>query len=243
MRTVEREELLQQLADLVVTTLRPHPVRIAIDGVDGAGKSTLADELGRVIAGQGRPVIRASIDGFHRPRKDRYRRGTDSPQGYYLDSFDYDALISALLAPLGPDGNRRFRRATFDYRSDAPVQAPVETAPPNAILLFDGVFLMRHELNGHWDLRIFIQAEFDEVMRRAVRRDRALFVSEATARERYEKRYFPGQRIYLQAARPLELADVVVENTKLTRPRLLIRLSPNSPTTTHHHSPNGGIPS
>jgi hypothetical protein len=40
-------------------------VRVAIDGVDGVGKTTLADELVAPLQLLGRDVIRASIDGFH----------------------------------------------------------------------------------------------------------------------------------------------------------------------------------
>ena len=69
-------------------------------------------------------MIRASIDGFHNPRAERYRRGVASAEGYFLDSFDYAELKSALLEPLGPSGGRRFRRAVFDFRSDRPVNAP-----------------------------------------------------------------------------------------------------------------------
>jgi len=49
-------------------------VRTAIDGPDAAGKTTLADELAVALRERGRDVIRASIDGFHRPRRERYRR-------------------------------------------------------------------------------------------------------------------------------------------------------------------------
>src|ERR671936_3199905 len=82
----------EELANRIETVRRPHPVRVAIDGVDAAGKTTLADELAAVLRGRGREVIRASIDGFLRPRAERYRRGELSPEGYYHDSFDYAAL-------------------------------------------------------------------------------------------------------------------------------------------------------
>jgi uridine kinase len=39
-----------------------HPdrrIRVAIDGVDGAGKTTLADALAPLVIANGRPVIRA----------------------------------------------------------------------------------------------------------------------------------------------------------------------------------------
>ena len=71
-----REQALHQLADILVS--RPHssPLRVAIDGIDAAGKTTLADKLAPLIEAQGRPVIRASIDGFHRLRSLRYRPGS-----------------------------------------------------------------------------------------------------------------------------------------------------------------------
>jgi uridine kinase len=53
----------------MATALAPDRiVRVAIDGVDGAGKTTFANELAEVVGGLGRPVIRASVDGFHNPR-------------------------------------------------------------------------------------------------------------------------------------------------------------------------------
>ncbi len=50
-------------------------VRVAIDGVDGAGKTTFADELAQALTAAGRVTIRATVDGFHHARAHRYRRG------------------------------------------------------------------------------------------------------------------------------------------------------------------------
>src|SRR5262245_44831250 len=94
-----RAALLARLADLVAAVRVPHTVRVAIDGVDAAGKTTLAGELDPLLVERGRPVIRASVDGFHRPRSERHRLGPTSPEGYYRDAFDYDALRRELLDP------------------------------------------------------------------------------------------------------------------------------------------------
>ena len=40
----ERQNLVRNLASRIVEVVRPHPIRVAIDGVDAAGKTTLADE-------------------------------------------------------------------------------------------------------------------------------------------------------------------------------------------------------
>jgi uridine kinase len=164
------------------------------------------------LRARGRDVIRASIDGFHRPRAERYGRGEDSPVGYYEDSFDYDALRHALLDPLGPGGSRKFRRAVFDFRADAPRRSPGEVARADAVVVFDGVFLLRPELRELWDLGIFVSVGFEEALRRAVERDAALFGSAAEVERRYRTRYIPGQTLYFAAARPAEAADLVVKS-------------------------------
>jgi len=217
-----RGDLLEQLADLITTVKRPHPVRVGVDGISAAGKTTLADELIEPIERRGHPVIRASVDSFHRPRSERYRRGVDSPVGYYLDSFDYDALCTKLLIPLGPGGSRSYRTRVFDSYTDSPIDAPQHNAPENAVLLVDGVFLFRPELNFHWDFRIFVHIDFEEAIRRACERDLSLLGSVEAIRDRYYKKYFPGERMYLDSVRPAELADVIVENSVPELPLVVV---------------------
>ena len=135
-----RHVQLQRIAAQIAEVRRGHTVRVAIDGVDGAGKTTLADELAPLLVRMGRPVIRASVDGFHHPRATRYRRGRLSPEGFFYDSYDLDALTSKLLEPLGPDGNGLYRHAVFDWRTDRPVDDVAQCAPKDAILLLDGIF-------------------------------------------------------------------------------------------------------
>lgn len=219
-----RREALDELAALIATRVCAHPLRVAIDGVDASGKTTLANELAPLLAGRGRPVIRASIDGFHRSRDERYRRGADSPEGYYHDSFNYPALRERLLLPLGPGGSRRYCHAVFDVRADRPLSATEETASEDAMLLFDGVFLLRPALDDLWEYRVYVDAPFEVTLARAIQRDVALFGSAEVVSARYRQRYIPGQRLYLQEAHPRERADVVVENADSTHPKLVVRL-------------------
>ncbi|MBA3717273.1 MAG: hypothetical protein H0W87_03475 [Actinobacteria bacterium] len=54
----------------------------------------------------------------------------------------------------------------------------------------------------------------DEAIRRGIARD-------GTETEGlYQRRYAPGQRLYLEAVRPAELADVIVDNSDPERPVL-----------------------
>ena len=214
-----------------------HPARVAIGGVDAAGKTTFADELVGPIEELGRHVIRASLDGFHRPRAERYRRGTDSPEGYYHDSFDYASLRDELLSDasdsrlkreqqLGPGGSLRYRTATFDFRTDDFLYMPLQAAPSNAVLLFDGIFLLRPELNDLWDFRIFLDVGFEVSVERAVERNAEGMESKEALRERFEQRYVPGQRLYLESMKPQTLADAVVDMSDLCNLDLILIKGP-----------------
>ena len=223
-----RQSVLRQLADLICEIDLPHPMRIAIDGVDASGKTVLANELVPLIKEHSRPVIRASVDGFHNPRDQRYQRGPDSPVGYYLDSFDNEAITRELLIPLGPEGNRYYRRAVFDYRVNAPSHEPRQKAPDNAILLFDGVFLLRSALYKYWDYSIFVDVDFGVSVPRAVERDVIQSRGQLEAdgvREKYHLRYVPGQEIYLREVNPKAVANLILVNNDLESPRVIVNFS------------------
>ena len=213
-----RDELLRRLAEAVGSVTIAHPTRVAVDGPPAAGKTTLADELAVVLRPRGRDVIRASIEGFLLPRSQRYRRGEHSAEACYHDSFDYDALHRLLLDPLGPGGDRRFQQAVYDYATDTALSPPVATAPAHAVLLFDGVFLLRPELTDRWDLRIFVSAAFEETLDRARTRDQALFGSATEVERRHCNRYTPAQRLYFDTARPTDHADIIVHNDEPQQP-------------------------
>jgi len=220
--TPGRSRLVQELADRVVALDLGHPIRLAIDGVDAAGKTTLANELVAPLYSRGRFVIRAGIDGFHYPRARRYQRGRTSPEGYFHDSFNLDALIGHLLLPLGPGGTCSIRRAVFDYRIDSPIDVLEEVAPTNAILVFDGVFLQRSELRAHWDATIYVDVPFVISVKRAAQRDG--WPPSVDAPE--NRRYVEGQRIYMRECDPMAIASVVIDNSDLSAPTIRVLRAP-----------------
>jgi uridine kinase len=216
-----RSELLAYLAQMINAVDRPHPLRVAIDGIDASGKTSLANELVEPLQSLKRTSIRASLDGFHNPRSIRYRRGPDSPLGYFEDAFDYTRLQNALLQPLGPDGSRCYRTAIFDYLTDQALHLPWMTAGSQDILLFDGIFLLRPELASIWDFSIFLDVNFEMALQRAFQRDLPLFASPHAILNRYQKRYFPAQQHYLQVHTPVSRANVVIDNNDPAHPFII----------------------
>jgi uridine kinase len=218
-----RGELLDLLAGAIESAATSHPLRVAVDGPPAAGKTTLADELAVLLRARGREVIRATTESFHLPREERYRHGEFSPEANYHDSFDYDTLRRVLLDPLGPDGDRRYQHAVYDIHTDTMLSPPVTTAPADAVLLLDGVFLLRPELIDRWDLSIFVSAPFEQIVERARIRDLALLGTAAEVERRFHTRYIPAQELYFATARPADHADIIVQNDEPRRPAWEIR--------------------
>ena len=217
---MNRQQTLSDVAERITQINLTHPTRVAIDGVDAAGKTILADELARIIEST-RPVIRASVDGFHNPKQVRYQRGEGSSEGYYRDSFNYQKLIEVLLAPLGPAGTRRYHSVIFDYRTDHKVDQHPAIADARSVLLFDGVFLHRPELREYWDYTVFLDVDFETTLARAERRNAARAfeekpeLSSEEVRSRYEQRYILGQKLYLSECTPRARANAVINNSNL----------------------------
>lgn len=209
--------MLGRLAEAVGSVTVAHPVRVAVDGAPAAGKTTLADELAVVLRAQGRDVIRASIDDFLFPRSRRYPRGEYSAEGCYFDTHDYHALNRVLLDPLGPGGDRRFQPAVYDHGADTVLSPPVTTSPAGAVLIFDGVFLLRPELIDRWDLRVFVSAKLEKTVERAVIRERRVS-SRAEVERRWRERYIPSQQLYFARVRPADHADIIVHNDDPRQP-------------------------
>jgi len=144
----ERSCLLRRVAELVPTSTGKDCVRVGIDGVDGSDKTVFADELADVLKISGRGVVRISVDDFHNVSAVRYRRGRSSPEGFWLDSFNYTRLRADVLEPLGPGGSRRYRSTAHDLASDRVLTPAHKVAPAGSVVVVDGLFLHRDELVG-----------------------------------------------------------------------------------------------
>jgi uridine kinase len=220
---VTRALILDELADRIASVSLGRPVRIAIDGRIGSGKTTLAAELATLLVARGRFVIATSIDGFHRPKVERYARGRTSPDGYYYDARDLAAVTTLLLAPLGPYGDRRYRTASFDLASDRPLAQAAQLAPADAILIVDGTFLQRPELRDGWDVTIFIEVSPEIATARGIVRDSNQLGGIEAARRLYAERYDPACDLYERLCTPDRIADVVFHNDDLDQPSVRFR--------------------
>ncbi len=210
-----RRELLEALVREYTHHYAHGRTVLAVDGPDGAGKTTFADDLATAFGRAGHTVFRASMDDFHRPRELRYRAGRHSAEGYYRDAFDYSLFRRVLLEPFRMGGSTGFQLRGFDLKRDVPVEAEWATGPADAVLIVDGVFLNRPELRGVWNWSLWLDAPYEERLARREERDGADPSPDTPA----NRRYAGAQALYVRDAHPNTTADAIVDNTDPENPR------------------------
>ncbi|WDF31966.1 uridine kinase [Arthrobacter agilis] len=205
-------KFMRDLADSILGAVGTGRRIVAIDGVDGSGKTSFAANLAAEI--HHRPVVTIHADDFLNPSPVRHARGRHSPEGFWKDTYDYSALHQHVLTPLGPEGDGRYSPASYDPMTDQPALAAFLQAPPDALVLVEGMFLHRDELVASWDASVYLDVPFTVTAARMAARD-------GTNRDPEHptmRRYVHGQRLYFEAARPWERATFVIDNSDFTAP-------------------------
>ena len=211
----EKKDVLSALADDILHNYGKGRTIVAVDGIDVAGTASFADDLAHAMRLKGHAVFRASIEGFHRPRVDRYARGRDSPEGFYRDSYDYLTFQRSLIEPFRMGGSTGFVAAAFDVARDARVEPVWLTGPADAVLIVDGSFLNRPELRGLWNYSIWLEVAEYEATRRRAERDSAA----PSPRPERQLRYSGAQALYEVESKPRTTATAIVNNTDADHPR------------------------
>ncbi len=210
-----RNEFLRELVGEIAHNYGHGRVIVAVDGVDGAGKTSFGDDLAAVFREAGHDAFRASMEDFHRSRAERYRDGSESPVSFYRDSFDYQTFRRVLVDPFRMAGSAGFQTAAWDVKRDAPTLARWTTGQPDGVLIVDGVFLNRSELRGIWNYSILLEVPWDVAYARLAERDARDPNPDALANARYRD----GQDLYFAEANPRQYASALVDNADPEHPK------------------------
>ncbi|MFB9318234.1 uridine kinase [Cryptosporangium minutisporangium] len=214
----QRSALLAEVAERVLAC-GGQRLRVGIDGLTAAGKTSFGHELAQQISAGGRPVLRATLDDFKKPWRDRHLYDRESGQGYYRNAFDYESVTRLLLQPAAPDGSGECVLCSIDPLTQVQHRDVVAVAAADAVLIVDGVFAFRPQINDFWDFRVWLDVDERSSVHRGTRRDQGWAGAHAEAVHR--DRYLAAERLYLAEVDPLRLADVVIDNTVFDQPRLL----------------------
>ena len=179
---------------------------VALDGVDGAGKTVLGRELAALVAPH-REVHRASVDGFHRPRRSATRAGRTAETST-ATATTTTRCGNRLVEPFR--AGEPWVRAVHDVEREVVVdRAPEPAAGRDALLLVDGIFLHRPELADLWDAeRLAPRCRSRCPCRAATPGSVTVGAEEADPASAVNARYVGGQRLYLAEVDPAGAGDV-----------------------------------
>lgn len=220
----QRTELIGEVAGRI-TAVGPGRLRVAVDGMTTAGKTSFGHELAAAIRRRGRPTLRASLDDFKNPWREARGLGYDreSGPGYYRNAYDFTSARELLLGPAGPDGSGNVVLCARDPLTGVDWRDAVVAAPADAVLIVDSVFAFRPEYNDHWDYRIWLAVNPDLALARGIARDAAMEGSLEAAAQLHRGRYHVAELLYISEVGPLAQADVVIDNNDFARPRIVER--------------------
>ena len=165
---------------------------VGIDGLGGAGKSTLAAELSDAL--EAASIVVA--DDFYRPA------GGDLAPGEAYDAyFDWKRLRDAVLDPLSRNSQARYQR--HDWAGDA--LAEWHEVPPGGVVIVEGVYSTRPKLRPFFGVTVFVETPRAQRLARMLAR-----VYKDTA---WVEQWMSAEDWYLEHVRPLDHVDLVVDGS------------------------------
>lgn len=180
---------------------------IGIDGLGGAGKSTVSEELCSGLGTAGIHTILLHIDDFIHTRQIRYNSEYPEWQCYYDLQWRYDYFTDTVERIKTASGSS-VEVELYDKENDSYFTEKYDVTDRTAVIV-EGIFLQRKELRGIFDYMIYIDVPEDVRMKRVLQRD-TYIGNERQIIEKYENRYFPAERHYFGEYRPDRSADFVI---------------------------------
>ena len=129
---------------------------VAIDGPAGSGTADFAAGLAAAIKRTSHAAFVASIEDFHRDQASVEPEFDEA--AFYRSDYDYSLLRRILLDPFKTPGHGGFVLAGYDRERRQPIEPKWMTAPDDAVLIVEGVFLNRPELRGLWSYSVWLDS-------------------------------------------------------------------------------------
>ena len=180
---------------------------IGIDGLGGAGKSTLANALSEHLQ-HTHHVIVFHIDDFITPRNIRYNENYPEWECYYDLQWRYDYFVNDVLHPILETSCDHIEVELYDKENDTYYIEKYAVKNPT-IVIVEGVFLQRKELENIYDYMIYIDIPEEVRLERVLGRD-TYIGNDAQITEKYVNRYFPAENYYIETCKPIDRADYVI---------------------------------
>lgn len=181
---------------------------LGIDGLSGAGKTTLVQGLVAEMEARGMETAVLHIDDLITDRSTRYGTGQAEWYEHYRLQWDVDGIAENVFRAW-KRGDRQLELDVYDYAKDS-VHRQTMSVPQDGLLIVEGVYLQRQEWRGYFDYMLYIDCPRDIRFERVTRRG-GQDLHDPARIELYKRRYWAAEDHYVLTERPRERADFVWE--------------------------------
>lgn len=178
---------------------------IAVAGCSGSGKTTIAEELARVLGGIHFPLDNYYRDLSHLDPAERARTNFDDPAT--IESSLLAEQVTALAR------GEAIERPLYDFTTHTRVAGRTDTVEPRPFVIVEGIFALCYaELLPIYSLRVYVDAPDGLCYERRLKRDVVdRGRTPESVREQYEATVRPSADEWVKPSRAN--ADLVIDGT------------------------------
>lgn len=178
---------------------------VGIDGLGGAGKTTVAKELQHALELTNHQVYTFHLDDHIVETHKRYGTGNDEWFEYYFLQWDIGLIETELFKKLHESDP--ITLPFYHSPTDAVTRKPLSISS-TAIILIEGIFLQRSEWRRYVDYMIYIDCLHELRAERVL--DRDLYLGDDQERlDKYKRRYWLAEDYYVDEVDPIGNADYI----------------------------------
>lgn len=186
---------------------------VGIDGLGGAGKSTVSEKLHRLLSKENYNITLIHIDDFIHPRAIRYNKNYAEWECYYNLQWRYDYLVNEVVNPIKCGTDFKAKVELYDKDNDTYFYSETNI-PVGSIVIIEGVFLQRQELKVLFDYMIYIDVSEETRLNRVLERDRYIG-DKQQIKAKYDNRYFPAEHHYIEIYSPNKNVDYIIKEQSI----------------------------
>ena len=208
-KQVRIDELVRKILERRATIPATRSMLVGLSGIDGSGKGHVAAQLQARLALHAVTPAVLNIDGWLNLPDKRFDPSAPA-QHFYNNAIRFDEFFTQLALPLR---DRRSVHLTADFAEEtaSTYRKHIYDFKDVSVVVIEGIFLFKPQYRGLFDLSVWIDCSFSTALARAIARAQE-GMSPANTIAAYETIYFPAQRIHLNEDKPLENADLILDN-------------------------------
>ncbi|WP_192930249.1 GNAT family N-acetyltransferase [Alkaliphilus pronyensis] len=202
---------------IINTKKKEIPLIVGINGVDTSGKTVFTKDLANYLKKLGFHIQTIHLDDFHNPSEIRHK-DTNPILSYIHNAFNLNCIETELLKPVISDGILDKELTLLELESNEFNIIKKYEINPDTIVLVEGVLLYREPIDKYFELRIYLDISFEEVLKRASIRDGCLMGE--TVIEKYRQKYIPIQKWYIEKYQPVKKSTIIIKNDNYEKPKI-----------------------